>query len=202
MVDSPSSHTTSPRRSLATRLEDLALVADLLRGQEAAVERFLERMECLPRFLNSIARRTGRQLRPDETAELVQEVIARMWTRLPRFEGRASLESWSYSFCTFVLKDHGRWERSSTERTNGECIQAEACEDTPPPFSWEERDRVRSALGALGRPFAQAVHLRHFEELPFDAIAARLAVPTSTAKSRYYEGMARLRRRLRSSGAP
>ena len=40
---------------------------------------------------------------------------------------------------------------------------------------------------------ARVIRLRHFDSLPFEEIARRLAVPISTAKTHYRRGLDKLR---------
>lgn len=60
----------------------------------------------------------------------------------------------------------------------------------------EERRRVVEAVLALDEPYRAVVLLRHFDELPPRAIAARLRLPVETVKTRLKRAQERLRRTL------
>ena len=60
--------------------------------------------------------------------------------------------------------------------------------------------RVGEAVAALEEPERTAILLRHYDGLPPREIAARLAVPVATVKSRLHRAHARLRERLEEGG--
>lgn len=60
----------------------------------------------------------------------------------------------------------------------------------------EERRRVVEAVLALDEPHRAVVLLRHFDDLPPRAIAARLCIPVETVKTRLKRARERLRRAL------
>ena len=73
----------------------------------------------------------------------------------------------------------------------------------PPPVTPEELvDRVEierdvaSALLELGEPYRATLLLRYYEDLSAAEIAARLAIPAATVRSRLKRGLAELRARL------
>jgi RNA polymerase sigma-70 factor, ECF subfamily len=53
------------------------------------------------------------------------------------------------------------------------------------------------ALGELPAEQRAVVHLKHWEGLTFEGIAAALEIPPNTAASRYRYGLDKLRGRLR-----
>ena len=55
------------------------------------------------------------------------------------------------------------------------------------------------ALERLGGVEAETIRIKHFEGLTFEAVGVRLGIPTNTAKTRYYRGMLRLEKLLRSA---
>ncbi|MCC7171666.1 MAG: sigma-70 family RNA polymerase sigma factor [Planctomycetes bacterium] len=64
----------------------------------------------------------------------------------------------------------------------------------------EERRRVVEAVLALDEPHRAVVLLRHFDELPPRAIAARLRIPVETVKTRLKRAQERLRHALALDG--
>jgi len=59
------------------------------------------------------------------------------------------------------------------------------------------RDAFASALGQLPDEQRAVVHLKLWEGLTFEQIAAALDIPPNTAASRYRYGLDKLRERLR-----
>ncbi len=170
---------------------DLALVRSALRGSPEAVREFTERMRCVPRMLAAKNARIGQALRPEELEDLVQDTLVSIWRRLDSFAGRASLETWAYSFCHHELANR---LRSKQRRPQGPELREE---EAPTKVAKVlEYDHVYRAIDRLGGEEADIVRLKHFEELTFDGIGARLEISPNTAKTRYYRALGRLRELL------
>jgi RNA polymerase sigma-70 factor (ECF subfamily) len=152
-------------------------------------------MRCVPRILVALNRRAASRLGPEELADLTQDTLTTIWRRLDTFEGRAALESWVFRVCAFEMQNRLRGQaRAERRRAHGE--RAELGAD--PPSSPLDFDHVHRGLDRLGPPECDIIRLRHFEELSFEEIGARLALSANTAKSYYYRGLTRLRRLLSS----
>lgn len=67
----------------------------------------------------------------------------------------------------------------------------------PEPDERAFRDALDAALGELPPEQRAVVHLKLWEGLTFEAIAAALDIPLNTAASRYRYGLDKLRHRLR-----
>jgi RNA polymerase sigma-70 factor (ECF subfamily) len=173
---------------------DLRLVQAVRAGDPAAVERFVERMRCVPRILAAKNARLGSPLARDELADVAQEVFAAVWSRLDEFAGRAALESWVYSFCVLTLR------RAAAGRSLG--APRDAAYEPPAGGSGTEglerldEEHLYAALRELAPEEAEAVCLKQLDGLTFEAIAERLRVSPNTVKTRYYRALVRLRRRL------
>jgi len=183
-------------RELAHR-RDLELVARVLRGDGAALDRFIEQLRCAPRFLHVINDRAGRPLSETELADLTQDVLLLIWEKLSTFEGRATLETWTWRFCW--LESRNRVRRV---RRNLRTAPSASLDDVPAP---EERrsgveDAVEIGLAELGSPRSEVIRLKHFEGRTFPEIGEILEIPVNTAKTHYYRGLEWLRQRLRTLG--
>lgn len=82
--------------------------------------------------------------------------------------------------------------------------RGETLDDAPPIFAptgdpdeQTFRDQLASALAELPAEQRAVVHLKLWEGLTFEAIAAMLDIPPNTAASRYRYGIDKLRDRLR-----
>jgi len=157
-----------------------------------ATESFVQRMTCIPRMLAAMGRRTGGFQSADEHAEVSQEVFSRVWGHLDRFEGRATLESWVFRYCSLTLMD----ARRSRWKTDSEGLVERILAREEGGLSGPDLLRVQEALADLDRNVAEVIELKHFEGLSFDDLASRLDISPNTAKTRYYRGLCQLKQRL------
>lgn len=186
--------------SVAQRIrhaEDLRFVRAVLAGEREARERFVDRLACVPGILRAKSRRMALTLDEAELEELVQLALAAIWSKLPRFEGQSALETWAFGFCVNELlkwrerRGGGRW-----------LVPLESLAEEP---AAKERgvdgdvEALERALDELGPPATPIIVLKHFEDLTFEEIGARLGISPNTAKTRYYRGFERLRELLRAS---
>lgn len=176
----------------------MELVRRARSGAPDAVEAFVQRMRCIPRFLAATNRRFGRPLSPEDLADASQQVFALVWSKADEFRGSARLETWVYPFCRLTFANMTR-----REQTRGSAADVAGHELAYPAGSRGDGDHLDDALllAALDRldvDSAQVLRLKLFEGLTFEEIARRLSIPTNTVKSRHYRALADLRDRLRS----
>ncbi|HKE01708.1 MAG TPA: sigma-70 family RNA polymerase sigma factor [Planctomycetota bacterium] len=178
---------------------DWQLVQDVLAGRQDALDRFLARMRCVPRFLAGSNAWLGRPLDPHDLQDLSQDAITAIWKKLPTFTGASTLETWVFGFCAHeVLKGaHRRRRRPSLATDWGGDAFPERAEPPAPLEDESALARVLRALEGTSPDEADVVRAKHFDGLTFEEIAARLGISPNTAKTRYYRGVARLRRLLR-----
>lgn len=175
--------------------DDLELVRRSLHRDPAirrsACEQLFERLRCVPRMLAAKNAALGGVLDAHELEDVAQETLLALWRRRDRYEGRASLESWAWSFCYFNLMNRvRRWNRR-IRTAPVEPVDVDRNTGFAPDY-----DFVHKALAELEPPVEDVVRLKHFERLSFTQIGAVLRISPNTAKSRYYKGLDRLRRLL------
>jgi len=172
---------------------DLDLVHRAIAGDGAAIGAVLERLACVPAMLRALHRRVGAPLRADELAEVDQNALAALWTKLGGYEGRATLESWTFRFVQLELHKalDRRRRRARVALLDGDDL-AELCarEESSPAF---DPLILHTAIAKLGPPTSDIVSERHFGELGFEEIALRRDESVSTIKARYYRGLERLK---------
>ena len=150
-------------------------------------------MRCVPRFLGARNARAGRPLGPEELADLAQEVFATVWRKLGDYRGEAPLEAWVYPFCLLQFMNHAR---KHTRRPLA--VEASELEENTPELSTEsglestDAAEIHLALDKLEKSERQIIELKHFDDLTFEEIAARLELSANTAKTRYYRGLTKL----------
>lgn len=169
--------------------EDLATAREALAGSAGARRAFAEEMQCVPRFLAVLNARVGRPMSDDELEDLAQETLVELWRRLPTYAGRASLSTWAFRFCQNVLSTR---LRATRRRPRGVDLE-EVIEGTAAPVSSLDFEPLHAALDRVGEREAAIVRAKHFDEMTFEQISARLGVPASTAKALYQRGLGRLR---------
>jgi RNA polymerase sigma-70 factor (ECF subfamily) len=165
---------------------DLLLVETSLTDRRAQ-ELLLERLRCVPRMLAAKNAQHGRVLDDVELEDLAQETILTIWRKRQEYTGRSSIETWIYPFCYHHLMNRlrRRFHRPRTLPLEA----AQAVPDRPRP----DYGFVYRALAAVGPPEEDVLRLKHFEQLTFQEIGGLLGISPSTAKSRYYHGLERLR---------
>ena len=90
--------------------------------------------------------------------------------------------------------------RRGTRQRHSEQLAVESPQLFEPAASPDEqafRDALAAALGELPPDQRAVAHLKLWEGLTFEEIAARLGIPPNTAASRYRYGIDKLRERLR-----
>jgi RNA polymerase sigma-70 factor (ECF subfamily) len=169
--------------------EDRDLLRSARRGDRAAAERLAERLACVPAMLRIRERRMGVALSSDERAEIVQETVAALWSKLGHYTGHRPLEAWIWGF---AVRQHLKAIDQKRRSLHAEPREPEVVDPGPlEDAGWWER--VRAMVERLGPPDSRILQLRHFEETSFEGIGLELGMPTNTVKTRYYRALARLR---------
>lgn len=186
-------------RSPDEHRSDLELVRALRRGQPEAIAGFALRMRCVPLSLSAQNARMGRPLNDHDIEDVSQEVLVLIWGKLSTFAGLSTLETWVYRFTSFELMNAIR--RKRTRQRVGELGGEPAVTVAPDARGRRlEYEHLHMALAKLEPSDADVIRLKHFQELTFEEIGARLSMPTNTAKTKYYRGLDKLREALRSQG--
>jgi RNA polymerase sigma-70 factor (ECF subfamily) len=139
-----------------------------------------------------------RMLTPEDAADALQDVFWELWRSAADYDpSRGSPQAW----VTVRARSRGI-DRVRAVRRREEVFVAplaDTVEDASVPVtgnpgaSFEERDTVRGALGALPPPQREVLELAYFKGLSQSEIAARLGQPLGTVKTRMRLGMDKLR---------
>lgn len=140
-----------------------------------------------------------------EAAEdLVQEVLAKAWEKLPELEHSAAFKGWLTRIMTNACIDwhrrRGQWPASLEDMDDD--IPAPA-KISPPAvlLAREKSRRLRDALLSLSPGNRLALLLHLWEDCPYAEIARLLDVPLSTVEGRIYRAKQHLRRLLAEDSA-
>ena len=180
--------------------EDLSLVEQTLAKHPDAIDRFVVRMGCVPRFVAARNARSGRALSRDEESDLVQDVLTIVWRKLGSYAGEAALETWVFQFCEFEMRNALRKRERRRMASLDESPQSSALARSLESKATASLDleAIYRGLETLEPADRAIVRLKHFDAMTLEAIGRRLGVSLNTIKSRYYRGLEKLRAKLRA----
>ena len=179
---------------------DEELVARATAGDVDSFNQLVSRWE---RTIYALAYRTlGRE---EDARDVVQEAFLRAYRGLRGFKGEAKFSSWLYRITLNLCRDWIRRERRAPVVQPPEGIDAVDLADAQaaPTESVEDLVARREMSRAVSRAMAElpeeqrtAIMLKEYHGLTFQEIADQLNCPLSTVKTRLYQGLSVLRRRL------
>lgn len=190
----------SDAESEAARQRDRSLVGRVLAGDKAALEQLIVRLQCVPRIVRALNERRGRPLGEHEIADLNQDILILVWRKLKTFEGRATLETWTYRFCALEAMNRFRRFRKRRRLESAGLDGVADRMSVPTVPSPVDADVLFIGLDELGPPQSVVIRMKHFDGRTFREIADLLAIPANTAKTHYYRGLDWMRQRIRSLG--
>ena len=179
---------------------DEDLVAHAQAGDMEAFNQLVARWE---RPIYALAYRTlGRE---EDARDVVQEAFLRAYRGLKGFKGQAKFSSWLYRITLNLCRD---WMRKARRAPLIQVPETEdgmdMAEQMPSPAeSVEELVNRRQMSAAVAKAMLElpeeqrvAILMKEFHGLTFQEIADALDCPLSTVKTRLYQGLSVLRRRL------
>ena len=134
---------------------------------------------------------------PDHAAEVAQEVWVEVWRTAARFDAaRGSARTWTLTLAHRRAVDRVRAvqaQRDRDQRVLDESTEREFDVVADEVESALEQVRVRDCLGTLTPTQKQAVVLAYYGGRTYREVAAELAAPLPTVKTRIRDGLLRLR---------
>jgi RNA polymerase sigma-70 factor (ECF subfamily) len=128
--------------------------------------------------------------------DCVQETFLRMFTKLHTFEFQAKFSTWLYSVAINTALDYRRKNARHQHQTDGDFDQIEASGMHSPEaaaVATSLGEMTQRAINQLNEDIKIAFVLRHFEGCTIEEITQILGVSTSSAKSKIFRAVARLR---------
>jgi RNA polymerase sigma-70 factor (ECF subfamily) len=181
-------------------LTDEELVSRAKAGDLDCFNQLVARWE---RPIYALAYRTlGRE---EDARDVVQEAFLRAYRGLRGFKGEAKFSSWLYRITLNLCRDWSRRERRApiVQVPEGTDPMDLVDEHVQQSESVEELVARREMSAAVARAMAElpeeqrtAILLKEYHGLTFQEIAGMLDCPLSTVKTRLYQGLSVLRRRL------
>lgn len=169
---------------------DAELVRRTLTGEPDAYGELIERHA---NFVHGIV--YGRLGHREDALELVQAVFVRAYERLATLREPERFRNWLSLIASTQAKNRIRDRRDVvTDRIPDRAAAGEG--PLEGLIGSEERQRVRDALAGLPEKNRAVIVLRYQSGLGYEEIAETLGIPTTTVRSRIYEGKKMLRERL------
>lgn len=186
-------------KGLMTRTDE-ELVTRATAGDPESFNQLVSRWE---RPIYALAYRTlGRE---EDARDVVQEAFLRAFRGLRGFKGESKFSSWLYRITLNLCRDWIRKERRAPivqvpegtdpiDLMDDQASPAESVEDLV--ARREMSEAVSRAMAELPEEQRLAIMLKEYHGLTFQEIADQLDCPLSTVKTRLYQGLSVLRRRL------
>ena len=180
--------------------EDLALMADVARGDENAFAKIVEKHQ--PAVLGTVAKMTNQS--PD-TQVVAQQVFIRLWKSAERYQPTAKFTTFLFTITRNLVfnatrKKSGKNESSfdALEENWGQSIE-DKNSDSRPDKSIEQnelRQEIDRAISSLPEKQRLAVILRRYEKMPYEEIASTLEISVPAVKSQLFRARTALRESL------
>jgi len=183
--------------------EDLLLIERCKRGDQTAYALLVRK------YQNSVFNLCRKMVRnPEEARDLTQEAFVKTFATLDRFNPVYAFSSWLYKITANLCIDHIRKQRmkmlSIDEPVDGDegSIARDLQDPGQRPDEVSERSEMRiliqDAIAQLPVHYREILILRHEQQLSYEEIAARLAIPLGTVKARIHRAREQLKGILRS----
>ena len=182
---------------------DLSLVRRVQRGDKGAFDALVLK------YQHKLVKLVMRYVRnPAEAEDIAQEAFIKAYRALPQFRGDSAFYTWLYRIAintaknAVVSRDRSPVEydldRSNTDESydmQGRMKDSETPEGLV--LTDEIRSTVNAAIEALPEDLRTAIVLRELEGLSYEEIAAAMACPVGTVRSRIFRAREAIDRRLR-----
>jgi RNA polymerase sigma-70 factor (ECF subfamily) len=182
---------------------DLSLVRRVQRGDKGAFDALVLK------YQHKLVKLVMRYVRnPAEAEDIAQEAFIKAYRALPQFRGDSAFYTWLYRIAintaknAVVSRDRNPVEydldRSNTDESydmQGRMKDSETPEGLV--LTDEIRSTVNAAIDALPDDLRTAIVLRELEGLSYEEIAAAMACPVGTVRSRIFRAREAIDQRLR-----
>ncbi|HEX4269579.1 MAG TPA: RNA polymerase sigma factor RpoE [Steroidobacteraceae bacterium] len=182
---------------------DLSLVRRVQRGDKGAFDALVLK------YQHKLVKLVMRYVRnPAEAEDIAQEAFIKAYRALPQFRGDSAFYTWLYRIAintaknAVVSRDRNPVEydldRSNTDESydmQGRMKDSETPEGLV--LTDEIRSTVNAAIDSLPDDLRTAIVLRELEGLSYEEIAAAMACPVGTVRSRIFRAREAIDRRLR-----
>ncbi len=186
-------------------VSDLSLVRRVQRGDKGAFDALVLK------YQHKLVKLVMRYVRnPAEAEDIAQEAFIKAYRALPQFRGDSAFYTWLYRIAintaknAVVSRDRSPVEynvdRGSADSDESYDMQGRMKDSETPEglvLTDEIRSTVNAAIDALPEDLRTAIVLRELEGLSYEEIAAAMACPVGTVRSRIFRAREAIDRRLR-----
>jgi RNA polymerase sigma-70 factor (ECF subfamily) len=167
---------------------DHDLIAALNAGDAAAFDALYYRYR--DRILRLAYRFTANHA---DAQDVLQETFAYLYRKFPGFRLTASMTTFLYPVVRNLSLELIRKKRTATTTTTSADVLDEMPGFAAAPEEAHTRANLAAAMANLSPEHRQTVLLRFVDDLAMDEIAAVMAVPVGTVKSRLHHAIAAMR---------
>ena len=131
-----------------------------------------------------------------EAEDMAQESFMRAYERLNTFDDAREFGPWIRRVAANVCLNHLSSQKPTSELE--EERDADQSQRIDEQVEVKERsEQIRAALASLPPHYRVVVELRHYQEMPYDEIAAELKIPLSDVKSHLFRARKLLAEKLK-----
>jgi len=193
------------RARMSADASDLSLVRRVQRGDKGAFDALVLK------YQHKLVKLVMRYVRnPAEAEDIAQEAFIKAYRALPQFRGDSAFYTWLYRIAINTAKnavvsrdrspieynvDRNNIDTDESYDTQGRMKDSETPEGLV--LTDEIRSTVNAAIEALPEDLRTAIVLRELEGLSYEEIAAAMACPVGTVRSRIFRAREAIDRRLR-----
>jgi len=132
--------------------------------------------------------------------DAVQQALLSIWKDLPQLRDPARYESWSYKLLVRACYAESRKRKRRQAEVYGVDIREPVSGDDI--GSVADRDQLDRGFQRLSLEHRAVVVMHHYLDMPLEAVATALGIPSGTARSRFHRAMASLRAALEADDRP
>ena len=171
--------------------DDVALIRRAQQGNRMAFDLLIGR------YRDELVGVAFGKLGERETAEdLVQDVLARAWLKLPTLQDPLAFPAWMHTITVNACRMQLRRHVPATESFADEEITDPGPDPLEAVLAGERRAHWREALLGIAEENRRALVLHIWGHYSYEDIASRLGVPLTTVEGRIYRAKMQLRRAL------
>lgn len=184
-------------------ITDQQLVARVQKGDKKAFDLLVLKYQ--HKILSLISRYIRNS---DEVQDVAQEAFIKAYRALPNFRGDSAFYTWMYRIAINTAKNHlvARQRRppgvdidiSDAEHFDGDFQLKDIENPENILFGGELKEVVERAIRSLPDDLRTAVTLREFDGLSYEDIAAAMACPVGTVRSRIFRAREAIDRQVKA----
>lgn len=176
---------------MTNRHQDYALLREAAAGNRQAYETLYEALA--PGLFRYALWFSGSR---ENAEDVLQDLFCDLLRNPGQYRGDGGLKHYLMRAARYMLLNRKRRERARDEAMQ-QREQADAARAADPTDGSDDRvERIQRALAGLPDEQREAVRLRLFEDLSFEAIGELTGAPENTAASRYYAALNKLKELL------